>query len=79
MTRAGLPVGVQIVGPLYGDRITLAVARMLDKSWRFPPAAGLRRVSSRDRRAAGPQRRTRSASNFATSLSPPSASVAVSR
>jgi amidase len=29
-----LPVGVQIVGPLYGDRTTLAVARMLERSWR---------------------------------------------
>jgi amidase len=34
VTKAGLPVGVQIVGPLYGDRTTLAVARMLEKSWR---------------------------------------------
>jgi amidase len=32
MTRTGLPVGVQIVGPLYGDRTTLAVARMLERS-----------------------------------------------
>jgi amidase len=32
-TRDGLPVGVQIVGPLYGDRTTLAVARLLEKSW----------------------------------------------
>jgi len=41
MTRAGLPVGVQIVGPLYGDRTTLAVARMLEKSWRaFEPPPG---------------------------------------
>jgi amidase len=34
VTRAGLPVGVQIVGPLYGDRTTLGVARMLERSWR---------------------------------------------
>jgi amidase len=41
MTKAGLPVGVQIVGPLYGDRTTLAVAGMLEKSWRgFEPPPG---------------------------------------
>ena len=41
MTHRGLPVGVQIVGPLYGDRTTLAVARMLEKSWRaFDPPPG---------------------------------------
>ncbi len=41
MTKAGLPVGVQIVGPLFGDRTTLAVARMLEKSWRgFEPPPG---------------------------------------
>jgi amidase len=34
MTRSGLPMGVQIVGPLYGDRTTLAFARMLERSWR---------------------------------------------
>jgi amidase len=33
-TKAGLPMGVQIVGPLYGDRMTIAVAKMLEKSWR---------------------------------------------
>ena len=33
-TRAGLPIGVQIVGPLYGDRTTIAVAQMLERSWR---------------------------------------------
>jgi amidase len=34
MTRAGLPIGVQIVGPLYGDGTMLAVAQMLERSWR---------------------------------------------
>ena len=33
-TAAGLPVGVQIVGPLHGDRMTIAVAGMLEASWR---------------------------------------------
>ena len=33
MTRHGLPLGVQIVGPLYGDRATIAVARLLERSW----------------------------------------------
>ena len=32
-TRAGLPLGVQIVGPIYGDRTTIAVARMLEQAW----------------------------------------------
>ncbi|MDE2199928.1 MAG: amidase [Rhodospirillales bacterium] len=41
LTQAGLPVGVQIVGPLYGDRMTLSVARLLEKSWRrFAPPPG---------------------------------------
>ena len=41
LTRAGLPVGVQIVGPMYGDRMTIAVARMLETSWRaFEAPAG---------------------------------------
>ncbi len=34
LTRDGLPVGAQIVGPLYGDRITIATARLLEQSWR---------------------------------------------
>ena len=34
VTSAGLPVGVQIVGPMYGDRTTIAVAAMLEKAWR---------------------------------------------
>ena len=32
-TRAGLPLGVQIVGPIYGDRMTIAVAGMLEQAW----------------------------------------------
>lgn len=32
-TRAGLPLGVQIVGPIYGDRTTIAVAGMLEQAW----------------------------------------------
>jgi amidase len=34
MTRAGLPIGVQIVGPLYGDRTTIHVAGLLEQHWR---------------------------------------------
>ena len=34
LSRDGLPIGVQIVGPMYGDRTTIAVAQMLEKSWR---------------------------------------------
>ena len=34
MTKDKLPVGVQIVGPLYGDRMTLGVAGLLERSWR---------------------------------------------
>jgi amidase len=30
---AGLPVGVQIVGPQYGDRTTIEVARLLEDAW----------------------------------------------
>lgn len=41
ITKAGLPVGAQIVGPLYGDRITIAVAAMLEQRWRaFVPPPG---------------------------------------
>ena len=32
-TRAGLPLGVQIVGPIYGDRTTIAVAGLLEQAW----------------------------------------------
>ena len=30
----GLPIGVQIVGPLYGDRTTIGVAGLLEQAWR---------------------------------------------
>jgi amidase len=32
-TRDGLPVGVQIVGPHFGDRTTIAFAKLLEKEW----------------------------------------------
>jgi amidase len=32
-TQAGLPLGVQIAGPIYGDRTTIAVARLLEEAW----------------------------------------------
>ena len=39
-TSAGLPVGVQIVGPQYGDRTCLAFARLLEREFQafVPPA-----------------------------------------
>jgi amidase len=41
VSKAGLPIGVQIVGPLYGDRMTIQVARMLEKAWQgFVPPEG---------------------------------------
>jgi amidase len=41
VSKAGLPIGVQIVGPLYGDRTTIHVARLLEKAWQgFVPPAG---------------------------------------
>ena len=41
LTQGGLPYGVQIVGPLYGDRTTIAVAGLLERSWRgFVPPPG---------------------------------------
>ena len=37
----GLPFGVQIVGPQYGDRTTVTVARMLQSTWQdFAAPAG---------------------------------------
>ena len=40
-TSSGLPVGVQIVGPQYGDRTTIALAALLEKEWRgFTPPPG---------------------------------------
>jgi amidase len=41
LSAGGLPVGVQIVGPLYGDRTTIAVADLLERTWRgFAPPPG---------------------------------------
>ena len=41
MTAAGLPIGVQIVGPFHGDRTTIHVAGMLERHWRgFVPPPG---------------------------------------
>ena len=41
ISRDELPIGVQIVGPIYGDRTTIAVAGMLEQAWRaFTPPAG---------------------------------------
>ena len=40
-TRSGLPVGVQIVGPQFGDRTTIAFARLLEDEWQgFVPPPG---------------------------------------
>lgn len=38
-TREGLPVGVQIVGPLYGDLTCIAFAKLLEREWQavVPP------------------------------------------
>ncbi|MGE0724439.1 MAG: amidase family protein, partial [Alphaproteobacteria bacterium] len=33
LTKFGLPVGVQIVGPYGGDRTTIAFAKLLEKEW----------------------------------------------
>jgi amidase len=42
LTRTGLPVGVQIVGPLHGDLQTLAFAKLLEREWRpFVPPPSL--------------------------------------
>jgi amidase len=41
VSKGGLPIGVQIVGPLYGDRTTIQVAKLLEKSWQgFVPPEG---------------------------------------
>jgi amidase len=32
-TRSGLPLGVQIAGPIYGDRTTIAAAALLEQAW----------------------------------------------
>jgi amidase len=40
-TRSGLPVGVQIVGPHFGDRTTIHFARLLEKEFQgFTPPPG---------------------------------------
>jgi len=40
-TERGLPVGVQIVGPQYGDRTCLHFARLLEKEYQgFVPPPG---------------------------------------
>src|SRR6266545_148904 len=40
-TRSGLPVGVQIVGPQYGDRTCIQLARLLEREYQgfVPPPA----------------------------------------
>ena len=41
LTPGGLPVGVQIVGPQYGDRMTIAFARLLEREYQaFVPPPG---------------------------------------
>jgi amidase len=40
-SRAGLPIGVQIVGPQYGDRTCIELARLLEREFQgFVPPAG---------------------------------------
>lgn len=44
-TSTGLPFGVQIVGPIYGDRTTLTMARLLERAWQgFTPPPALARA-----------------------------------
>lgn len=39
--KSGLPIGAQIVGQLYGDRMTIAVAKQLEAAWQgFVPPPG---------------------------------------
>lgn len=41
MTKGGLPLGVQIAGPIYGDRTTIAAAALIEEVWMgFRPPAG---------------------------------------
>ncbi len=41
LSRSGLPIGVQVVGPFGGDRTTIAAAGLLEKSWHsFVPPPG---------------------------------------
>ena len=40
-TKVGLPLGVQIVGPIYGDRSTIEAAALLEQAWMgFRPPPG---------------------------------------
>lgn len=40
-TRSGLPLGVQIAGPIHGDRTTIAAAALLEQAWLgFKPPPG---------------------------------------
>jgi amidase len=40
-TRAGLPLGVQIAGPIHGDRSTIEAAALLERAWLgFKPPPG---------------------------------------
>jgi amidase len=40
-TKAGLPLGVQIAGPIYGDRSTIEAAALLEQAWMgFKPPPG---------------------------------------
>ena len=40
-THAGLPFGVQIIAPQYGDKTSIQFARLMEKSWRaFSPPPG---------------------------------------
>jgi amidase len=40
-TKVGLPLGVQIAGPIYGDRSTIAAAALLEQAWMgFKPPPG---------------------------------------
>ena len=41
ITRTGLPLGVQIAGPIYGDRTTIGAAALLEQAgMAFRPPAG---------------------------------------
>lgn len=41
LNKAGLPMGVQIIGPLHADRLTISVAGLLEKTWGgFVPPPG---------------------------------------
>jgi amidase len=40
-TKAGLPLGVQIAGPIHGDRSTIEAAALLERAWLgFQPPPG---------------------------------------